>query len=439
MTPGPRIRFTPAWLASGATLLASGLVACSVAPIEVPRGDAPQTWRHIAAKESALGAAPDLHGWWRAFHDAELDRLVDESIDSNLTLSQATYRIAAARAMSTRAAAAFAPEIGAHTFSEPAPDSSASYFQAGFDAKWEFGLFGRAASSARAAEADIGLAEVDAYAARVTVVAEVARVYVELRGAERRLAVLSDLADAAKAHAALIATRERLRLASAMDSAAGEAECAVAEAALLEPKLAIDRSRQQLAVLLGKSEPLEDEPANGGSLPTLGALRIGAAPADLLRTRPEIRRAELAILKAAGELGVARSDLFPRLALGGSLTYSARVIGHTRLADADSVVSFGPLIDLPIFDWGARRDVVNAREAALQVALYGYRQAVVEGVADVESALAALACARARRISHCARLLPRRGQAPPAQAAGAIGLGDANDSASAKIVELKLN
>ena len=389
---GTVFRIAFEWTRRLAVLGALALAACAAAPVPKPEADAPGAWRN-AAHDANLGPAPDLRAWWRAFGDPDLDRLIDRALADNLTLKQAALRLAAARAMSGRASAAYAPELGAHTFAEPAPDSSASYFQAGFDAKWELGLFGRAESSARIADAEAGLAGIDVEAARVSVVAEVARVYVELRSAERRLDLLTRIAESSKAKNMLIATRERLRLASAADAAGSDAERASAEAALVEPRLAIVRSRQQLAVLLGTSDPAALALGERAP-PRLDALEIGATPADFLRTRPEIRRAELSILKAAGELGIARADLYPRLALGGSLTYAARVIGHTRLADADSIVTAGPIIDIPIFDWGARRAVVTARDAELQAALLGYRQAVLDGVAEVETALSTLAAER---------------------------------------------
>jgi NodT family efflux transporter outer membrane factor (OMF) lipoprotein len=382
-------RFAFAVRLSASFALAAALGACGVAPVPAPRADVPDAWRH----DTALGPAPDFHGWWRAFGDAELDRLVERSLAENLSLQQAAYRVRAARALASQSAAALKPEVSAHTFAEPAPDSSASYFQAGFDAKWEFGLFGRGESNARVAAADVGLAEVDADAARVSVVAEVARAYVEMRAAERRLALMTELADLSRRKQTLVATRERLRLASASDAAASAAELANAEAALVEPRVAIEGHRAELSVLLGERAPIDI--ANGAP-PSLGAFALDTAPADLVRTRPEIRKAELEILKAAGELGIAHADLYPRLALGGSLTTAWRIVGHTKLADADSTIAVGPLIDIPIFDWGARRAVVDARDAALQAAVIGYRKAVLEGVAEVETDLATLAGARER-------------------------------------------
>jgi len=426
-----RSRFALAVRAWLALALLAALGACGVAPVPAPRADLPDAWRN----NPAPGPAPDFRSWWRAFGDSELDRLVERALAENLSLQQAAYRVRAARALAERSSAARKPEVGAHTFAEPAPDSSASYFQAGFDAKWEFGLFGRDESNARIAEADLGLAEVDADAARVTVVAEVARVYVEMRAAERRLALMTQLADASRRKHTLIATRERLRLASASDTAGSAAELASAEAALAEPRVAVERSRAELAVLLGQDPPLAIDAA--AAPPSLGAFALDTAPADLVRTRPEIRKAELEILKAAGELGIAHADLYPRLALGGSLTTAWRIVGHTQLANADSTVAIGPLIDIPIFDWGARRAVVDARDAALQAAVIGYRKAVLEGVAEVETDLAALAGARERAdtLARASAALDRADAS--AATLRRVGLADDVDRAAATSARLK--
>jgi NodT family efflux transporter outer membrane factor (OMF) lipoprotein len=424
-----------------ACALSAVLTACSVAPVPRPDVNVPAAWRNApAGTKAALGPAPDFRGWWHAFGDSDLDRLVERALEGNLALRQSMYRVAAARAIAGRSGTAFRPELGAHTFAEPTPDSSASYFQAGFDARWELGLFGRAESTARIAEADVGTAGIDAEAARVTVVAEVVRVYLEWRAAERRLDLISRIADASRRKADLVATRARLRLATATDASAAEAEQATAESALAEPRLAIERCRQQMAVLLGASEP--DAMAIASNVderaePKLDALAIAEAPADLLRTRPEIRRAELSILKAAGELGNARADLYPRLALGGSLTYSSRVVGHTRLADTDSIVTFGPLIDVPIFDWGRRRAIVSARDAELEAAVTGYRQAVLEGVAEVETAMATLAQQRKRAsdLDRAADALARSDEA--VATLRRVGLADGIDREAAIVAHLR--
>lgn len=408
---------------------AAWLAGCAVGPVNRPDVPLPATWRNAPAAEGA--PAPDLRSWWKAFDDATLDQLVEQALADNLTIRQAAARIEGARTLDRHAYAGFLPEIGAHTFAEPAPDSSASYFQIGFDAKWELGLFGRAESRSRIAAAGVGEAFSDLQAARVSVVAEVARSYVELRGAQQRLDLLGKLVSIMQDKVDLIATRQRLRLATGAELDAARAEQAKAEAALAEPRLAIARSRQQIAVLLGKAEP-DTSLETSAPPPGLGALRITDAPADLLRTRPEIQRAEAEVLKAAGELGLARADLYPRLGLGGSLTYAARVIGNTRLADADHIVTFGPLIDIPLFDWGARRAVADAREADLRASVYAYRQAVLDGVAEAENALATFDEQGRRRDALTGGVAHLEQGAASTATLRRLGLADGFDRAAAK-------
>lgn len=370
------------------------LAGCAVTMPRLPQ-DVPAQWQHAPGQGATAAVAPDLRGWWKAFNDAELDRLVDRALAENLGIRQAGLRIGAARALAGSAHTQFLPSLGAHTYSEPTPDSSASYFQLGFDARWELALFGRGESQARVAAANLGLADSDAQAARVSVVAEVVRSYVDLRCAQQRLDLLQRVAASAADKTALSATRGRLHLASANDLARAQAAQASAEAALYEPNLAIDTSMQQLAVLLGQDRP-EAALLVATAPPQLGELRIETAPVDLLRTRPEIRHAENDVLKAAGELGLARADRFPRIGLGGSLTYSAKVIGHSRLSDADGIVSFGPAIDMPLFDWGMRKAIEEARDADLSASVLAYRQAVLQGVAETETAMATLEHQRER-------------------------------------------
>jgi len=373
------------------------LAGCAAAPLPRLPDDVPARWDAPGAQASA---GPDLRGWWKAFGDAELDRLVDAALEGNLGIAQAALRLEGARALEAHAGDGVLPQFGFRTYAEPTPDSSASYFQAGFDARWELGLFGRAESEARIAAGERAIAASDEQAARVSVVAEVVRAWIELRTAQQRRSLLDAVAAQAHRRSEIAATRERLRLGSRTELARARAEEAAARAALAEPDAAIARARRQLGVLLGTGGAVE---VAAGPAPVVAEALLpqDLLPVDLLRTRPEIRRAEAEVLKSAGELGVARAELYPRIGLGGALTYSARVVGHTHLSNASGIVTLGPAIEIPLFDWGTRRAAMGARDKALSASLLAYREAVLEGVAEVEAAMDALhartrACEAAR-------------------------------------------
>jgi len=363
------------------------LAACvSVKVPKLPAGDLPAHWRNAPPE---LGAKPDLTGWWKHFNDPQLDALVDQALRDNLDVQQAALKLRAARAVEDASKAAFRPHLGFNTIEQPNPQNTASYFQAGFDATWEFGLFGRADANRHVAQADTGEAQVALQSARVSLVAEVVREYLQLRAAQRGETLLGAAAQAAQKKVALLRVQERLQLASKLEVEQGVAAAAKAEAQMADPRAAIVQHAQALALLLGRSEPdpawLAPQP-----LPELAVGNVNSLPADLLRTRPEIRYAETQVLKAAGDLGIAKADMYPRLALGSSLTFAALVKGRTRLGDVNNTFAIGPIINIPLFDWGQRRAVRDAREDQLQAAVLAYRQAVLQGAAEVETDLAAL-------------------------------------------------
>lgn len=368
-------------------VFAAALGACvSVQVPKLPSGDLPAQWRNAPPQ---LGAKPDLTGWWKHFHDPELNALVAQALQGNLDVAQAALKLRAARALEDAAGSSFKPKLAFNTLEQPNAENTASYFQAGFDASWELGLFGRGAASGHIASANTGEAEAALQSARVSLVAEVVREYLQLRAAQRSWTLLEDAATSAQRKLALVRVQQHLQLASQLDVANATAAAATAGAQLADPRAAIAQHAQALALLLGKSEPdgawLMPKP-----LPEVTVGDVTSLPADLLRTRPEIRYAETQVLKAAGELGIAKADMYPRLALGSSLTFAALVKGNTRLGDVNNSFAIGPIINIPLFDWGQRRAVRDAREAQLQAAVLAYRQAVLQGAAEVETDLAVL-------------------------------------------------
>lgn len=377
-------------LACGLALLAG----CSVAPLPELKPPAPETWRNAPA-----GVAPpsaDLRGWWQALGDPALDALIDRALQNNLNVAEAAERLRSARTQNHHARDAYLPNLHGRTNDVIDPDATASYFVAGFDALWELPLFGAWQSSKRAAQGQENGAAAALRGAQVSLVAEVSRRWIELRSAQEQARLLTAIRDAQQEKLRLLQVREQLKLAPPIEVAKSQAELARAEAALTEPQQAINACLQQLAVLVGQPEP---DPAwlTPGPQPQLGEWQLTTAPADMLRARPEIASAEADVLRAAGELGLSRADIYPHIGLGASLQWSTNILSNYRVHTGEAISSVGPIIDVPLFDWGQRVAAAHAKDHELKAAVFAYRQAVLQGVAEAETAMGDLEQSRLRQ------------------------------------------
>ena len=374
-------------------LLGTLLAGCTAAPLPALKPSIPDTWRNAPDKLAPPSA--DLRGWWQALGDPALDELIDRALRNNLDVAQAAERLQAARQLNSHSRDGYLPNLHARTNDVVNPDTSASYFMVGFDASWEFPLFGAWESTRRVASAQVNGAQAALRGAQVSLVAEVTRHWVELRSAQRQEALLIAIHDAQQEKLRLLQTRVNLKLAPPAEAARAQAELARADAALAEPRQAINANAQQLAVLLGQNEP---DPAwlEPGTQPRLGAWQLTAAPADLLRSRPEIAGAEAEVLRVAGELGLARKDIYPHIGFGSSIMWSINIASNHRARNHEGIFSAGPVIDIPLFDWGQRVATAHAKGHELNAAVLAYRQAVLQGVAEAEVAMGDLEQLRGR-------------------------------------------
>ena len=380
-------------------LVLTVLAGCTAAPLPALKPPVPQTWRNAPAA-APDAAQPDLHHWWQAFNDPQLNSLVQQALTHNLDVKAAAERVLAARALYRHTDDKFLPNLRFDTNQVIQPDASASYFIVGFDALWEMPLFGALKSTHRLATGNMDLARAQLQGAYVTLVAEVARCWIALRSAQEQARLLNAVHDANQEKLRLLQVRENLKLASPTEVAAAQAELARSEMALVDPQRAIDANAQQLALLLGQDEPDPAWLQESGAQPQLGDWQMTSAPADLLRTRPEIAAAEAEVLRAAGAAGISRAAIYPHIGLGASLDWSVNLLSHhTFIRSGDGIFSAGPVIDMPLFDWGTRIAQARSHQHELRAAVYAYRQAVLQGVAEAEVAMGDLQQARLRETA----------------------------------------
>lgn len=400
-------------------LVISVLAGCTAAPLPDLKPPVPATWRNALAVSEPKA---DLHNWWQAFNDPELNTLVERALSGNQDVAQATERMLAARALYRHADDKYLPSLRADTNQVIQPDASASYLIVGFDAVWEFPLFGALKSNNRLAAGELGVAQAQLQGAYVTLVAEVARCWIGLRTAQEQARLLEAERDADREKLQLLEIRTRLKLISPTEVATSKAELARAELALVEPQRAINANAQQLAVLLGQSEP-DAAWLEPGAQPQLGSWQMTSAPADMLRTRPEIASAEADVLRAAGEAGLSHAEIFPHIGIGSSLDWSLNIAHNHHIHSSEGIFSIGPVIDIPLFDWGQRVAQAHAKNHELRAAVYAYRQAVLQGVAETETAMGDLQLLHLRESAATQAVQAIDGNAAAMDKRRSLGLG----------------
>jgi len=380
--------------------------ACAVGPRYAPPQVAtPATYD---AASQAPGAGVDraaLETWWMGFHDATLDDLVTRAIAGNLDLKIAAARIREARAARGIAASAALPQLdvsGTYVRAERSnavpPFTSAggptvfgartqNLFQAGFDAGWEIDVFGGVKHDVEAAAAQAQAFEEVRRDTLVTLLGDVARNYVELRGAQRRIEILDATVTSLRDSRDLAKARFDAGLGTALDTE--RAEGLLQSTVSLRPEFEreIKRAIYRLSVLVGEQPAAR---AAGLEIPQAMPARPpqvpAALPSELLSRRPDLRRAERDVAAATARIGVARADLFPRFSITGS--FGRRSEETSDLGSTGSQFwSIVPGVRLPVLTGGRIHANIDASNARQEVALQEYQKAILAALEEVENAL----------------------------------------------------
>lgn len=378
-----------------AALVALALLAgCSVGPdYERPATKAPAAWGEAVDRSTA-----DLSRWWTVFNDEALNRLVERAVKANHDLKIAAARIEESRAQAGAIFARVLPQVDtvdSYSKSRSSPNAQPfrldqiyqSRYKVGFDASWEIDLFGGGRRRIEAAEADIGSWIENRRAVLVTLLGDVGTNYVGLRGNQLLLAVLRQNAATARGTVEITQARLAAGVATTFDLARAEALLASAEAALPDVEVALRQTVHRLGVLLGlPPEALSAELAAVAPIPSAPARVVVGLPSELLLRRPDVRQAERRLAVATATIGVAVSELYPRISLTGAFGLDS--LGSSDLLQWKSRAwSLGPSIRWPIFAAGRLLAQVDVEEARTQQALFSYEKAVLVALEDVENAL----------------------------------------------------
>lgn len=392
---------SPALRASLGTLAAAVfLSACAVGPdYEPPKVATPDQF--VGAETAQFSSADVESDFWKSFNDERLNALIEQALTSNHDIRIAAARLREARALRGEARLDFAPTITAsagHTESrgssrQTAPIAGVSrdqdYYDAGFDAFWELDFFGRVRRGVEARSAEVQSAEAGVYDTQVSITAEVARNYFELRGAQQRLEVASRNADNQRETLRITTARLDAGRGTQLDKSRAQAQLSATLATIPDLETSVTRTILRLGVLIGQNpESLLAQLSAPQQLPPLPVAHNIGTPELLLRRRPDIRVAERDLAAATAQIGVAVGDLFPRISFIGHWGFDAADRGD--LGDAGSEnYSFGPSIQWAAFDLGRVRQRITQREAATDRALARYEQVVLQALEETDASLTA--------------------------------------------------
>ncbi|HVX65807.1 MAG TPA: efflux transporter outer membrane subunit [Bryobacteraceae bacterium] len=397
--------------------LALSLTACAVGPAyRRPAVPVTQNWSGEPSRGTSPALEPAVEEWWKSFRDPELESLITRAVSANLDLQIAAARIAEARAARglarsdafpqvtagasvTRSRqivpAGFSPGAGA-----PAPalvPFESNFYQGRFDMAWEADVFGRVRSEVRAATADVEAQQEDRRNLLITLLGDVATNYAQLRGYDLRLRIANG--NIAIQQQILDLTRELTRAGQATERDVAQAEVVLEVTRSVVPQLETGRkmSIHRLGVLLG-AEPnaLDQELSARGELPPVPASVPVGLPSDLLKRRPDIRRAEAQLVAATARIGEAKADFFPRFSLTGSAGRESTQL-HLLSLGGGNLFSFGPSVSLPVFTAGRIRSNVAVQEERAKQAAAAYQSSVLRALEETRNALVSYANEQERR------------------------------------------
>jgi outer membrane protein, multidrug efflux system len=372
-----------------------------------PETSVPATW-HAQPKDGLSARETDpqaLATWWKTLNDPELSSLIDRAVLGNLDLKKARARVREARAQRGIAEAGLLPTLNGgssatwtHTSKDTGSGKNNNLYAASFDAVWEVDIFGGIRRSVEAATGDLQASEEDLRNVLISLLAEVALNYIDVRTTQAQMAVAEGNLEAQNETYQL--TQWRYEAGLSDELAVQQARYSLENTRSLIPALrtALEQAMNRVAVLLGEPpgkvhaeleipEPIPITPLN---------VAVGV-PADLLRRRPDVRQAERQLAAQTAKIGVATADLYPKFALNGSIGLETLSLSH--LSAGGVTVLGGPRITWAMFEGGAIRQNIEVQSALQEQYLIAYEAAVLSALEEVENALVAYAEVQQRRQS----------------------------------------
>jgi NodT family efflux transporter outer membrane factor (OMF) lipoprotein len=369
------------------------------------------------------GQTADLRQWWVHFHDPVLQQLISEASTANLSVREAAQRIIESRARRDVAAGNFYPQLqsvdGAYSKSKIS-SNDANFFtvpgifdnnvrpenwQLGLNASWELDFWGRYRRAVEAADASLEASMAAYDETRILLLAEVGRTYVELRTLETRLDLARQSLEIQRSTLDIAREKEAAGLGTAIDTAQAEVNMRQTEATLPQLEIARRQASHRLCTLQGKRPvDLVEELGWLGTVPRADSNLSLRIPADLLRQRPDVRRAERSLAAQSAKIGIAEADFYPRISLTGSIGYSADNLGQL-FSPGSHTALIAPGFSWNILNYGRISGNVRAEKAVFDQLCLAYKSTVLNAAREAEDALVAYQYGfdQTRSLEHAAK------------------------------------
>lgn len=382
-------------------LCISLLTGCvSVGPdYEAPEPDLPDQW-HASVMRDFKSGEPAMEAWWKVFGDEVLEDLIAHASTNNLSLKVAVARIDQAAALRGVSASQYFPDIVAgasasavQTTKAGTPqgaDRRGELYEAGLTMAWELDLWGRIRRSVESADASLQATVENHRDLLVLLYADIAASYIDVRTLQERIGIAETNLEAQAGTLGLTTNRFNAGLVPKLDVSQAELNRARTESSIPQLRQALVQAINRLGVLTGEMPyALQEKLGEARPIPSAsGDVTVGI-PAELLRQRPDLRRAERELAAQHALIGATKAELYPTLALPGALTFQS---GDSGVFDSgNSAYSLGPQVRWNIFSGGRIRNRVKAERAATQAALHAYEQTLLLALEEVEGAMAAYA------------------------------------------------
>lgn len=388
--------------APGALIIAAMMVlaGCAVGPdYAPPTTRMPDRWNQDLVRGVSDGSA-DMRTWWALLSDPVLDGLIAQATRGNLDVKQAVSRLLEARARVGLAAGEELPSVEAQgdlergRLSEGVQEElgssrqrTSTLYQLGLDASWEIDLWGRISRDVESADATLQASLEDYRDVLVSLYADVATTYVEIRTLQKRIDAAAGNVATQRQTLQLVRDRRRAELASDVEIAQAQLNLATTEALIPQLRISLQQAIHRLGVLLGeRPTALYTVLDRHAPIPAVPAQVAIGLPADLLRQRPDIRSAERQLASQTAQIGVATADLYPRFTLSGFLAFQK--YGVSSFFNGDNIgYGFGPTVIWNVFDGGRIRSNIAVQDARTEQALFNYEQTVLTALRETQDSL----------------------------------------------------